>query len=225
VRAVIFDLDGVLVDSEPLLYEAERLMLAEHGIDLTPEMKRPFIGLGGREILEAFAETFGLDADIDVLADRKMSLYRTLLATVSGFAATADLARSLHDAGVPVAVASGSTPEAIEAALKAIGLRELFDVVVSVEEVSSGKPAPDVFLEAARRLRVAPAACVVVEDAIPGVRAARAAGMRCIAIPSVPDPLHEDFATVDLLVAGGMEGARAEEMLAWIRAVADEGRA
>lgn len=93
----------------------------------------------------------------------------------------------LHTAGHPLAVASGSSRAAIDAALEATGLGSLLTVRVSAEEVGRGKPEPDVFLEAARLLGAAPAECVVVEDSAPGVEAARRAGMRCIAVPYVPD--------------------------------------
>ena len=220
VRAVIFDLDGVLVDSEPLLYEAERVALAAYGAELTPAIKEPFIGLGARDVLAALARRFDLDVDLDELGARKMAAYLDLVPRVTGFAPTTGLARALQAEGVPLAIASGSTPEAIDAALGAIGLRDAFPVRVSTQEVASGKPAPDVFLLAAWRLDVDPGACLVVEDAVPGVRAARAAGMRCIAIPSVTDPLDAAFAEADLLVPGGTAQAEAGTLLDWVRAAA-----
>jgi len=216
VGAVIWDLDGVLVDSEPLLLEAERIAFAEHGVALTPEVKRPFVGLGGAEVLAAIAETFGLDVDLDVLAARKVSAYLELAPTLVGFEATTDLVRRLADAGVPMAVASGSSRAAIDAALLAVGLDKLIEVRVSVDEVAAGKPAPDVFLAAAARLGVDPHSCVVVEDAVPGLLAAKAAGMRCVAIPSVTDPLDDRFEQADLLVRAGMPAADTDELLAWI---------
>jgi len=223
VTAVIFDLDGILVDSEPLLFEAERQMLAEHGVDFTAEMKRPLIGLGGREILDAFVDLFALSASVEQMSARKMALYLELAAEAAGFAATAEFARALSAEGLRLAIASGSSPEGIDVCLRAVGLRELFTVTVSSQSVARGKPAPDVFLAAASQLDADPAECVVVEDAPAGVLAAHAAGMRCIAIPSVTDPLDPAFENADLLVAGGMSGARAEDLLTWVRGVGAEG--
>lgn len=217
-QAVIFDLDGVLVDSEPLLFEAERVALAAYGAELTPAIKEPFIGLGGRDVLAALARRFDLDVDLAELGARKMAAYLDLVSRVAGFAPTAALVRGLQADGVPLAIASGSTPGAIDAALGAIGLRDAFEVRVSTHDVARGKPAPDVFLLAAERLGAEPAACVVVEDAVHGVRAALAAGMRCIAIPSVADPLDPTFAEADLLVPGGMAQAEAGMLLDWVRA-------
>lgn len=117
---------------------------------------------------------------------------------------------------IPIAVASGSTRWNIDASLEAVGLAEFFDIRVSSEEVPFGKPAPDVFLEAARRLGVPPESCVVVEDAVPGMTAALAAGMRCVAIPTITEPLDPDFRRAQLLFAEGMPPANVDAILAFI---------
>jgi HAD superfamily hydrolase (TIGR01509 family) len=95
-----------------------------------------------------------------------------------------DVPARLRAAGYPMAVASSSLPAVVEARLVALGVRPLFGAVVSSFEVSRGKPAPDVFLEAARRLGARPEACLVIEDSLPGLRAAKAAGMRCAVVPT-----------------------------------------
>lgn len=218
IRALIWDLDGVLVDSEPLLFEAERLALADHGAELTPEHKAPFIGMGGLEVVQALMDLFDIEADVADVAAAKLRHYLELAETVPGFAPTIELARAVHADGIPMAIASGSSPEGIAAALRAIGLTDAFTEVVSTQHVSRGKPAPDVFLLAAERLGVAPADCLVVEDSVHGVEAAHAAGMRCIAIPSSPEPLPTGYATADLLVQGGMTEANAADLIAWVRA-------
>lgn len=214
--AVLWDLDGVLVDSEPLLLEAERVAFADHGVALTPDVKSAFVGLGGAEVLAAIAQSFGLDVDLQTLAARKTAAYLDLASRLTGFEATAQIVRALADAGVPMAVASGSSRAAIDAALVAVGLDAQITTRVSVDEVPAGKPAPDVFLEAAARLAVPPAQCIVVEDAVPGVLAAKAAGMRCIAIPSVIDPLDGRFRRADLVIDGGMADTEATKVLAWM---------
>ena len=119
--------------------------------------------------------------------------------------------------GVPMAVASGSSPEAIEAILAGTGLDASLRTVVSADEVAQGKPAPDVFLEAARRLGAAPADCVVLEDAAPGAAAAHAAGMRCIAIPYVAAQADApEFATAGLLLRGGQAEFSARGAYDWL---------
>lgn len=216
MTAVLWDLDGILVDSEPVLFEAERLLLAEHGAELTAQIKREYVGLGGREVLAALAGHFGLTPDLAAWTARKIELASELLDSVRPFGPTTAMVRALSAEGVPMAVASGSPPAAIDRSLTAAGLAELLPVRVSVEQVAAGKPAPDVFLAAARRLGVPPADCVVVEDAVPGVLAARAAGMRCVAIPSITDPLDPRFEQADLLVRGGMSQADGGWLTDWV---------
>lgn len=217
-RAVIFDLDGVLADSEPVHLAAEQAMLAEHGHELSKAAKQRFVGLANAEIMQGLKDLFGIDATIDDLAEAKARHQRVLIADMDGFPATGELVRRLAGAGIPIAVASGSTPENIDASLEAVGLADCFTIRVSAEEVPRGKPAPDVFLEAARRLGVPPERCVVVEDAVPGLRAALAAGMRCVAIPTITDPLDPEFARAHLLFPGGMATADAARILAFILA-------
>ena len=119
--------------------------------------------------------------------------------------------------GVPMAVASGSAPRAIGAILAGTGLDAYLRTVVSSDEVARGKPAPDVFLEAARRLGAAPADCVVLEDAAPGSAAAHAAGMRCIAIPYLTAQADDpEFATAELLLRGGQREFTARSAYDWL---------
>ncbi|GHB54296.1 hypothetical protein GCM10010347_25680 [Streptomyces cirratus] len=126
-------------------------------------------------------------------------------------------AERLHGDGVPMAVASGSSREAIEALLAGTGLGALLTVAVSAEEVARGKPAPDMFLEAARRLGADPADCVVVEDAAPGAEAALAAGMECLAIPSAAgSATHPAFTSAGLLFRGGPAAFDAETAYEWL---------
>lgn len=216
VEAVLWDLDGVLVDSEALLFEAERQLFAEQGIQLTAEVKAGFVGLGGTEVLAALAAHYGVEPDLPRWVERKMELVHALYPQLQAFEATSALVRELAAVGMPMAVASGSPLSAIDASLAAVGLSELLPERVSVDQVGAGKPAPDVFLAAARRLGAAPERCVVIEDAVPGVLAAKAAGMRCIAIPSIVEPLDPRFERADLLVRGGMPAADATTLLTWL---------
>lgn len=215
-RAVLWDLDGVLADTEALLLEAERVAFAAYGAEVTPELKRSFVRIGGGEVLAALADALGVDADLDDLARRKLEAYAGRLPFLEGFPPTQAMVRLLAAAGVPQAVASGSPAEAIRAALHLVDLADVLTTVVSADEVPTGKPAPDVFLEAARRLGVPPGDCVVVEDAVPGVLAAAAAGMRCVAIPSAADPLDPRFEHADVVVRGGMAAVDPEALVRWV---------
>lgn len=219
--AVIFDLDGTLVDSEPNYFEAGRRLLAAHGVDdFTWEQHRRFIGIGTKETLETLREEYGLSASVQELLDGKNRLYLELArAATDVFPRMRAFVDLLADAGHPMAVASGSSRDAIRAVLAGTGLDALLTTVVSAEEVDRGKPAPDVFLEAAARLGVDPVDCVVVEDAPPGAEAAHRAGMRCVAVPylamQADDPA---FGTAGLLVRGGQSAFDARAVMEWLTA-------
>ncbi|MFF2184530.1 HAD family hydrolase [Streptomyces sp. NPDC058155] len=219
VPCVIFDLDGTLVDSEPNYYEAGRRLLARHGVpDFSWEHHTRYIGISTRETLEALRAEYGIDAPVDELLTAKNRLYLELArASTEVFPEMRKFVERLHARRVPMAVASGSSRAAIEAVLGGTGLDPYFSLVVSAEEVPHGKPAPDVFLEAARRLGADPADCVVLEDAAPGVAAARAAGMRCVAVPYVPDTADDPaFHGAELLFARGQSEFTARAAEAWL---------
>ncbi|MFE0374628.1 HAD family hydrolase [Streptomyces inhibens] len=216
---VIFDLDGTLVDSEPNYYEAGRRLLANYGVaDFSWEHHTRFIGIGTRETLEILSREFGLDAPIEELLAGKNRTYLELArAHTEVFPEMRAFVERLSAAGHPLAVASGSSRAAIEAVLAGTGLDALLTTLVSAEEVAHGKPEPDVFLEAARRLGVDPADCVVLEDAAPGALAAHRAGMRCIAVPYVAGTADDPaFASAGLLFSGGQGEFTARAAYDWL---------
>ncbi|MEV0097194.1 HAD family phosphatase [Streptomyces sp. NPDC050738] len=219
---VIFDLDGTLVDSEPNYFEAGRRLLARYGVtDFTWEVHARFIGIGTRETLETLRSEYGIQAPLDELLAAKNALYLELARTSTEvFPEMRKFVERLHADGVPMAVASGSSLAAIEAILGGTGLDGLITTVVSAEEVAHGKPEPDVFLEAARRLGADPADCVVLEDAAPGAAAAHAAGMRCIAVPYVAESSGDPaFAAAALLFPGGQSEFTAQAAVEWLHRV------
>lgn len=217
--SVVFDLDGTLVDSEPNYYEAGRRTLAEYGVaDFTWADHEAYVGISTRETVADWKRRYGLRATVGELLAVKNRHYLGIARTSArAYPEMRKFVELLADEGVPMAVASGSSPEAIGTILARTGLDAHLRTVVSADEVARGKPAPDVFLEAARRLRAEPARCVVLEDAAPGAAAAHAAGMRCIAIPYVADQADvPEFATADLLLRGGQEEFTARAAYDWL---------
>nr|WSY56806.1 HAD family phosphatase [Streptomyces sp. NBC_00886] len=217
--SVIFDLDGTLVDSEPNYYEATRQTLAEHGVpDFTWAQHERYVGISTQETLVLLKGLHGLKAPVEALLAETNRRYLALArAATRVYPEMRKFVELLAAEGVPMAVASGSSPEAIEAILVGTGLDASLRTVVSADEVAHGKPAPDVFLEAAHRLGAAPADCAVLEDAAPGAAAAHAAGMRCIAIPYVAAQADApEFATAGLLLRGGQAEFSAQGAYDWL---------
>ncbi|NBE50279.1 HAD family hydrolase [Streptomyces boluensis] len=219
--AVVFDLDGTLVDSEPNYFEAGRQLLAGVGVtDFDWQEHERYVGISTAETLAIWREKYGLATPLDELLDEKNRRYLELAeAGTHAYPQMRAFVERLHARGVPMAVASGSSRAAIDAILRGTGLDALLTTLVSAEEVPQGKPEPDVFLEAARRLGVEPADCVVLEDAAPGAVAAYKAGMRCIAIPYVAATADDPaFATAGLVFRGGQREFTAAAAYDWLAA-------
>lgn len=183
--AVIFDLDGTLVDSMPAHFAAWCEALSKHDApNVFPE--DVFYALGGRPTKDIVTELNGecglkLDA-VEVAVDKREAFLRNIGQVVI-IDEVVEFARSLRGK-MPMAVATGGTRIVAEKTLQAVGLSDLFDEVVTASDVSCGKPAPDIFLEAAARLEVAPARCLVFEDAPAGLMAAQSAGMQVVCVPA-----------------------------------------
>jgi HAD superfamily hydrolase (TIGR01509 family) len=183
-KAVLFDMDGVLADSEALINAAAIAMFKERGQTVQPQEFLPFVGTGEERYLGGVAEKHGLALDLPAAKRRLYEIYLTLVPSqLEAFPGAQALVQSCRQAGLLVAVASSADHIKVAASLRKIGLPiESWDAVVTGEEVPSRKPAPDLFLAAAGKLGLAPGQCVVVEDAVSGIQAAKAAGMRCIAV-------------------------------------------
>lgn len=194
IRAAVFDMDGVLTDSEPLINAAAIAMFAEKGLRVRPEDFLPFVGTGEDRYLGGVAENYHFALELPAAKRRTYDIYLALVPErLHAFPGAQDLVRACRSAGLRVAVASSADEIKIVANLRNIGLPpEEWDAVVGAEDVKMKKPAPDIFLAAAGKLGLAPRECVVVEDAVNGIEAAKAAGMRCVAVAQTfsPDRLN-----------------------------------
>lgn len=184
LRGVVFDMDGVLVDSEPFIAGAAIQMFAEKGYAVRPEEFRPFVGTGEDRFIGGVAEARGIPFELEVDKARTYAIYLELIKGRLGpLAGAREFVLACRARGLLLAVASSADAIKVEGNLDAIGLPlSTFDAIVNGSQVARKKPAPDIFLEAVRRLGLPASACLVIEDAIAGVTAARAAGARCLGL-------------------------------------------
>ncbi len=179
--AVIFDMDGVIIDSEPLHYRVEGQLFRELGLEIATAEHETFLGMSSADMWRRIGETRPLPRPIDELVQLERQRYRQAAREgVPEVPGAVELIRHLAATGVPLAVASSAPLEQIRDTLKVTETEGLFRVQVSGDEVARSKPDPAIFLEAARRLGVAPGGCLVIEDSENGRTAAHAAGMRCL---------------------------------------------
>ncbi len=190
-RGAIFDMDGVLVDSEPFIAEAACRMFAEKGYPgVQHDEFKPFVGMGEDRFIGGVAEARGIKLDLIKDKARTYQIYIDLIKGKLGpLPGVHEFVAKCRAKGLKIAVASSADQIKVHANLNAIGLApETFDAVVTGEDVARKKPAPDIFLEAMRRLNLPAAECLVIEDAVAGVEAARAAGARCLALTTTFRP-------------------------------------
>lgn len=206
-RALIFDMDGLMVDSEPLWFEVLRDFARARGGNFDQALAERCVGKGLANTLRVMAETFGLGVDIDGASAVIVDAFIERVGDLSLKRGCEDIVAAVERSPVRVsrAVASSSARRLVLATLGRFGLIERFDALVSGDSVDQPKPAPDIFLLAASRLGVAPSECVVLEDSLAGVEAARAAGMRVVA---VPEKNGERFAALADAVVTDLHEAR-----------------
>jgi beta-phosphoglucomutase len=183
---VIFDLDGVLVRSEGFIVEAAIRMFAEKGLAVSPQEFRPFVGMGEDRFIGGVAEARGIRLDAERDKARTYTIYLDLIrGRLQPLPGAIAFVASCRDRGLRLAVASGADAIKVEANLREAGFdAPMFDAVVTGNDIAQKKPAPDIFVEASRRLGLDPSSCLVIEDALVGVEAAKAAGARCLALSS-----------------------------------------
>ena len=202
IRAVIFDMDGVLADSEPWWNEIDATLLAEHGVAYRGEYHSDVLGVSYRPAVESYQKACGLTASIDEMMPRRGEIAADFFANRIGlFPRVREVLEALRDMNLRLAVATSSVSTSARPFLDRHELTPFFDVIVTGDEVKRGKPHPDIYQSAAEKLGIAAAACLVIEDALSGIAAAKAAKMRVAAIPDTRfvDPSGYEKAADDLL--------------------------
>lgn len=201
-KAFIFDMDGVIIDSEPLHFESDRIVMREFGIELTDEELNPYVGVDNLQMWSELREKYSIDLSIDELLERQHSSKLELLETeeLETIRGIDSLILDLQEKGIAIALASSSAMEFIKLVLKKLGITDYFNVIVSGEQMKKGKPAPDIFLKAAELLKIRPGNCIVLEDSKHGVDAAKSAGMKCIGFIN-PNSGNQDLSNADTIVS------------------------
>ena len=187
IQGIIFDMDGVLCDSEPFIAEAAGRMFAErYGLTVKPEDFRPFVGMGEDRFLGGVAEKYGIALDMPADKDRTYAIYLDIIrGRLHPLPGVAEFVAACRRRGLKLAIATSADRVKLDGNLREIGLSpDMFDACVAGNEVRLKKPAPDIFLTAARKAHVPPTAALVIEDAPNGIQAAQAAGMRALGITS-----------------------------------------
>jgi HAD superfamily hydrolase (TIGR01509 family) len=213
IEAVVFDLDGVLIDSEPVWERVRRGLVSERGGHWAADAQKKLMGMSTPEWARYLSEDLGVGlppAEVATLVtDRMAASYREHIPLLPG---AVGAVRRLA-ARWPLGLASSAPAVLIETVLQCAGLRPEFRVTMSTEQVPRGKPAPDIYLAVAEGLGVAPASCAAVEDSSNGLRSAAAAGLRVIAIPRPEYPPDPDALAQISLVLPGLDGLTPEALL------------
>lgn len=202
LEAVIFDMDGLLIDSEPFWRASHVAVVAQYGGRITEDDVRVMAGKRTDEVVRHWRETLGLmhvPGDL-IEADVVKAVIASIDKKGKELPGVRQIIKLLEEHSIPMAVASSSSPEVIEAVLTKLDVAKYMTVAYSAKHEEFGKPHPGVFLTTAKKLHVAASHCVVFEDALSGIRAAKSAGMKCIAVPDTPNLTKPEFKEADLVV-------------------------
>ena len=200
--AVIFDMDGVLVNSEPFYVEVEQTNFRQLGLEISEEEHQTYQGTATDRMWQLIKERHGIQHPVEDLVKMTNNLvtpYFNSLDKIEPMRGVELLIKKLKEEGIPLAVASSSYRDVIEIILQKTGLKKYFDVLVDSQMAGASKPEPDIFLLTAKKLGVPPEKCVVIEDSTNGIKAAKAAGMYCIAFAG-PGSELQNQSQADLIV-------------------------
>jgi beta-phosphoglucomutase len=195
IKGVLFDMDGVLVDSEQFICKAAIIMFDELGVKVLPEDFHPFVGMGENRYLGGVAEIHGVSVDIEKAKARTYEIYSMIVRNnLSPLPGAHEFIAKCRNKGFMLALATSADQVKMEVNLKEIGLsRDSFHSIITGLDVENKKPSPDIYLKAAKNIGLEPQECLVVEDAVSGIKAGKSAGCRCLAVTSSfnASSLHE----------------------------------
>lgn len=199
MKAIIFDMDGVIIDSEPIHFEIEKGLLEELGGVYSGEAQNSFVGTTDYIMWSTFKEQFNLEPSIDEIINMKKEKFIENVNRIPLIKHVKEFMSSLHEKGYLIALASSNNSCAVDEVIERFGLGKYLNFAISGEDVVNSKPHPEIFLKAAKRMKVNPSDCLVIEDAKNGVEAAKSAGMKCIGFNN-PNSGNQDLSQADLII-------------------------
>jgi HAD superfamily hydrolase (TIGR01509 family) len=195
IKGVLFDMDGVLADSEPFICKAAIMMFAELGVDVLPEDFNPFVGMGENRYIGGVADSYGVKINIAEAKARTYEIYEKIVRDkLLPLPGVHDFISECRNKNLKLALATSADKIKMEVNLREIGLSiDSFHSIITGQDVENKKPFPDIYIRAAQNIGLEPQDCLVVEDAVSGIKAGKSAGCRCLAITSFfnASALHE----------------------------------
>jgi len=184
IKGVLFDMDGVLADSEQYICKAAIMMFAEYGLTVKPIDFKPFVGTGENRYIGGVAEKYGLEIDIVKVKARTYEIYKSIIrGNLKPLPGAVGMVNRCRNMGLRLALATSADTIKMEANLLEIGVpASAFAAIITGLDVENKKPAPDIYIKAAEKIRLQPEECLVVEDAVSGIKAAKSAGCKCLAV-------------------------------------------
>lgn len=203
IGAVIFDMDGVIINSEPIHHQCLTIITKEFGFSLDGDQYDQYIGVSAKDMWEDLKRIYSIPESVDTLVDREYAEYVQYLQSNQGeikpIQGVKELIMQIYEKNIPLVLASSSSRENIELILKMFEMTSYFSKIVSGFEMPKSKPFPDIFLKAANLIGADPKACLVIEDSFSGVTAGKEAGMKVIGFQNI-DSGNQDLSKADLVV-------------------------
>lgn len=199
MKAIIFDMDGVIINSEPIHFELERELLEELGGKITPEEHNTFVGTTDYHMWDTFKKRFNIKLSIEEIIQMKRERFNENIHRINLVDNFWDFLMKVYKADYLLGLASSNNKETVNLIIERFNLDKYLKVAMSGEEVKKGKPDPEIFLTTANKLNVPPSKCIVIEDAANGVLAAKSAGMKCIGLQN-PGSGNQDLSKADLVI-------------------------
>lgn len=200
IRAVIFDMDGVIAETEHVHINAERQTMLKYDIQISEDELHTYTGTTAKYMFDELIRKYRLDTSFEkMFSEKEKILFKLLEKDVQPTKGVVELLHSLKELKAKLGIASSSHKRLVQYVLKRLRIIQLFDSIVSAEDVVHGKPSPEIFLKSAQRLKVDPGACVVVEDSKLGIEAAKKAGMKCLGYKN-PNSGNQDLSEADIII-------------------------